>query len=136
MKKTNRGFTLIEVLLACALVAVAAMLMYSFFGQGFSLYTLESESADEQASLRMAMSDITNVVRLTDASKISLSEGGVLTVDDRTYKLSGGKIMRNDTAIASNISTFTVTKSSDLLWIKLVSNKGAAIETSLSMASY
>ncbi len=135
MKKRPRGFTLIEVLLACALVAVAAMLMYSFFGQGFSLYTLESESADEQANLRMTMSDITNVVRVTDAAKISVS-GGVLTVDDRTYKLSGGKILRNDTAIASNISTFTVTKSSDLLWIKLVSNKGTAIETSLSMASY
>ena len=135
MKKRPRGFTLIEVLLACALVAVAAMMMYSFFGQGFSLYTLESESADEQANLRMTMSDITNVVRVTDVAKISVSNN-VLTVDDRTYKLSGGKILRNDTAIASNISTFTVTKSSDLLWIKLVSNKGTAIETSLSMASY
>ncbi len=135
MKNTNRGFTLIEVLLACALVAAAALLMYSFFGQGFSLYTLESESADEQASLRMVMSDITNIVRVTDTTKISVSNG-VLTVDSRTYKLSGGKILRNGTAIASNISTFTVTKSTELLSIKIVSNKKSTIETSLSMVSY
>ena len=135
MKNTNRGFTLIEVLLALTLVAAAAMLMYSFFGQGFSLYTRESESADEQASLRMAMSDITNIVRVTDTTKISVSNGA-LTVDSRTYKLSGGKILRNGTAIASNISTFTVAKSTELLSIKIVSNKGSTIETSLSMVSY
>lgn len=136
MSKKNRGFTLIEVLLACSLVAAAALLMYSFFGQGFSLYTLESESADEQASLRMVMSDITNIVRVTtDTTKISVANG-VLTVDSRTYKLSGGKILRNGTAIASNISTFTVTKSADLLSVKIVSNKGSTVETSLSMASY
>ena len=135
MKNTNRGFTLIEVLLALALVAAAAMLMYSFFGQGFSLYTRESESADEQASLRMVMSDITNIVRVTDKTKISVSNN-VLTVDNRTYKLSGGKILRNGTAIASNISTFTVTMSTELLSIKVVSNKGSTIETALSMVSY
>ena len=135
MKRSKRGFTLIEVLLALALVAAAAMLMYSFFGQGFSLYTRESESADEQASLRMVMSDITNIVRVTDTTKISVSNG-VLTVDNRTYKLSGGKILRNGTAIASNISAFTVTKNTELLSIKIVSDKGTVIETSLSMASY
>lgn len=135
MKKSNRGFTLIEVLLAVTLVAAAALLMYSFFGQGFSLYTLQSESADEQASLRQTMSEITNVVRVTDASKISVSNG-VLSIDDKAYRLSGTKILRNGTAIASNISTFTVTRSNELLWIKIVSNKGTAIETSLSMASY
>ena len=135
MKNTNRGFTLIEVLLALALVAAAAMLMYSFFGQGFSLYTRESESADEQASLRMVMSDITNIVRVTDKTKISVSSN-VLTVDNRTYKLSGGKILRNGTAIASNISAFTVTMSTELLSIKVVSNKGSTIETALSMVSY
>jgi prepilin-type N-terminal cleavage/methylation domain-containing protein len=130
MKNRDGGFTLIEVLLACMLVAAAALLMYSFFGQGFSLYTLESESADEQMNLRQAMSDITNVVRVTDGAKISVSNN-VLTVDDRTYKLSATKILRNGTAIASNISTFTVSKSNGLLSIKIVNDKGTAIETSL-----
>jgi hypothetical protein len=74
-------------------------------------------------------------VRVTDTSLISVSNGE-LTVNDKTYKLSGTKILRNGTAIASNISTFSVTKSNELLWIKIVSDKGTALETSLSMSSY
>lgn len=130
--KNNRGLTLIEVILACALLVAAGMLMYSFFGQGLSLFTKESESAKEQAELRLVMSDITNAARLTDATKISVLSG-VLTVDSKVYKLTSGKILRNNTAIASNIKTFTVSKTADLLSIKIVSNTNKVIETSLSM---
>ena len=130
MRNRNGGFTLIEVILAFMLVAAAALLMYSFFGQGFLPYTLESESADEQMNLRQAMSEITNVVRVTSADKISVSNGQ-LKVDDRTYKQTGSQILRNGTAIANQVSTFTVTLSSGLLRVKIVNTKGTAIETSL-----
>jgi prepilin-type N-terminal cleavage/methylation domain-containing protein len=130
--KRNRGFTLVEVILVAALVAVATLLMYSFIGQGFSLYGAEAESADDQMNMRQAMSDITNIVRLTDPSAISVSNG-VLTVDDRKYKLENGSILRNGGAIANRISVFDVSISSNILVIRIVNSNGTEIKSSLSL---
>jgi prepilin-type N-terminal cleavage/methylation domain-containing protein len=130
--KSKKGLTLIEVLIVVALVGVASVLMYSFFGQGFSLYAMESESADEQTSLRQVLSDITNKARLTDSGDISVN-AGTLTVGTCVYKLTGGKITRNGAAIASGIATFNTKKTSDLLEIGLVSTSGKSISTSVSL---
>jgi len=130
--KRNRGFTLIEVILVSALVVAAALLMYSFFGQGFSLYSAETASADEQMNLRQAMSDITNVVRITDPANISVSDG-VLTVGTRKYKLENGCIMRNSATIADGVSVFDVSISNSILKIRIVNKKGTEIKTSLSL---
>jgi prepilin-type N-terminal cleavage/methylation domain-containing protein len=130
--KKNRGFTLIEVLLVSALVVVAALLMYSFLGQGFSLYTVEAASADEQMNLRQTMSEITNLARVTDAANISVSSG-VLTVGSKAYKLQNGQILRNGGAIANNISTFEASVSGGMLKIRIVNSKGTELKTSLAL---
>jgi len=127
----NKGFTLVELLVVIALVAVAASLMYTFFGQGLSLYTAESESADEQANMRLVLSDITNKVRLNLAG--TSCTGNVLTVGDAVYRRSGQQILRNDGVIASGISSFTVTISNSILDIRIESTAGKALETSLSL---
>ena len=130
--KRNSGFTLIEVLLVAALVGVVALLMYSFLGQGLSLYGVETASADEQMNLRQAMSDITNIVRLTDSDDISVSNG-VLTVGSRTYKLVNGSILKDEGAIANGISAFNVTKENGMLKLEIVNENGTEIKTSLSL---
>ena len=132
MINNKRGLTLIEVIVAVALVAVAALLMYSFFGQGFSLYTKGTESADEQMNLRQPMSDITNKVRVTKADNIAVS-GGVLSVGSVDYSLKNGSILRGDAVIATAISTFDVSINSGMMSIRIVNEKGTALETSLSL---
>jgi prepilin-type N-terminal cleavage/methylation domain-containing protein len=129
--KKNCGFTLIEVLLVAALVGVVALLMYSFLGQGFSLYGVETASAEEQMNLRQTMSDITNIVRLTDPDDISVSNG-VLTVGSRTYKLSGNSILKDGSTIANGISVFSVSEEDGMLKIKIVNKNGTEIKTTLS----
>ena len=130
--KRKRGFTLIEIIITLSIVVAVALLMYTFFGQGFSLYQKESESADEQMNLRQVMSDITNITRLTDASEISVS-GGALTVGTNVYKLENGSVLRNGTAIAGDISIFSVNISENMLSIRLVNNQGTELSTSLSL---
>jgi prepilin-type N-terminal cleavage/methylation domain-containing protein len=130
-RKKNCGFTLIEVLLVAALVGVVALLMYSFLGQGFSLYGVETASAEEQMNLRQTMSDITNIVRLTDPDDISVSNG-VLTVGSRTYKLSGNSILKDGSTIANGISVFNVSEEDGMLKIKIVNKNGTEIKTTLS----
>lgn len=130
--KNRKGFTLIEMLIVVALVGAVSLLMYSFFGQGFSLYAAESKSADEQTSLRQVLSDITNKSRLTKADEIT-ANAGILTVGTYVYKLDGGKITRNGAAIASGITSFSVNKTGDLLEIGLKSASGKSISTSVSL---
>jgi hypothetical protein len=136
MKRNGKtGYALIQVLLAAALVAVVALLMYSFLGQGFALYGAETASAEEQINLRQAMSDITNAARLTDPDDISV-ENGVLTVGSRKYKLSGGSIQRDGAAIANGIAVFDVSRTSDgMLVIRIVNQNGTELKTSLSLGS-
>jgi len=136
MKRNGKsGYTLIEVLLVAALVGVAALLMYSFFGQGFALYGMETASAEEQANLRQAMSDITNAARITDPDDISVS-GGVLTVGDSQYKLSGGAIRKNGAVIANGITVFDAQFTGDgLLTIRIVNQNGTELKTSVSLSS-
>lgn len=133
--KNKRGITLIEVLLAMTLITVAALLMYSFFGQGFSLYKVESKSAEEQTNLRQVLSEITNRVRLADPSTVTYS-GGVLTVDGKNYSYysTGNEIRRDGKTLATGVSAFNVTLSGKLLSISITSTAGTIISTSLSLA--
>lgn len=134
-RNAKTGYTLIEVLLTVALVGVVALLMYSFFGQGFALYGVETASAEEQMNLRQAMSDITNVVRITDPDDISIADG-VLTVGSRQYRLSDGSIQKNGAAIANGIEVFDVSRTSDgMLVIRIVNQNGTELKTSLSLGS-
>ena len=132
MRKRKRGFTLLETIITVALVAVVALLMYSFFGQGFRLYTIESESADEQMHLRQVMSDITNKARLTDPESISY-ESEVLNIGSDAYSLTGNEIVRNDTTIASGISEFNVSILNGILSVEVVNTSGTQLATSLSL---
>ncbi len=130
--KNKKGFTLIEVLLAVLLIGVASMLMYSFFGQGLNLYTLESESAERQANIRQIMSDITNKARLTEPENITY-ETGTLNIGDYAYTFSGGQVLRDGTAIAKDISSFVVTIDSGILEVDITNTSGDRLTTSISL---
>ena len=131
----RNGFTLVEVLLVAALIAVVAGLMYCFIGQGLTLYSMGNESADEQQSLRQVLSEITNKARLAATDDVSMS-GNELTIKSDVYKLSDNKIIRNGNAIAYRISEFEVSlnDTTSLLSIRVKDTKGAEIQTSLSLA--
>ncbi len=132
--KTKRGFTLIEALLALALLTVTAGLMYTFFFQGFTLYTSETKTAAEQASLRQVLSDITNRVRLTDKDDIRYTDGVLCIQDARyTYDSAEHRVQRGDSILADNIAAFRVTLSDDLLEIRIESTSGTVMTTSLSL---
>ena len=130
--KDCKGFTLVEVLIVVSLIAVVGLLMYSFFGQGLNLYAKESESAEEQANMRQVLSDITNKVRLADASTVNYTSG-TLNIGSFAYKLENKSIKRNGTVIANDISVFEVTFSEGILEINIVHKSGRSLSTSISL---
>ena len=133
MKKLkNNGFTVIEVVIAISILAVVGLLMYTFLGQGFSLYSKETASAEQQADIREVLSEITNKTRLTPKDSISYN-AGVLTIADYDYAYDGERIIRNSQELATNITAFSVDITSDILNIVIANNAGAQISTSLSL---
>jgi prepilin-type N-terminal cleavage/methylation domain-containing protein len=131
--RNKKGFTLVEMILVVSLLAVSALLMYSFFGQGLKLFTYESASADRQMNMREVLSDITNKARLTDSSDITCSSG-TLNVGSYAYTLNSGKIKRNGTVISTGISTFTTSiNESGILEITVVDTAGTSLTTSISL---
>ena len=130
--KRRKGFTIVEVLVSVALLAVVALLMYSFLGQGFTLYSLEATSAEEQTDIRMVLSEITNKVRLTDKSAVTYN-AGVLTVGDYQYAFDGERIVRNSVELANGIESFGVNITNSILNISITNNAGTQISTSLSL---
>lgn len=134
MIRNKRGFTLIEVLLAASLVVVVAALMFTFFGQGISLYSDESQLAQEQSGLRRVLSDITNRVRLApDTVTVS---GTTLTVGSMvyTYDSTNECVKRNGTVLASDVSAFIVQITGTRLDISINSVSGKAVSTSISLS--
>ena len=130
--KDKRGFTLIEIIIVVMLIAVVGLLMYSFFGQGFRLYTVESESADKQMNLRQVMSDITNRARLADPAAVTYTSG-VLNVGTYAYMLSNGQVKRNDTVLANDVAAFNISINTGILGITMVNTSGTSLSTSISL---
>lgn len=131
--KDRRGLTLIEVIITLAVMGAVGLLAFSLFGQGFKLYTAESESAELQEDMRLVLSEITNKVRLTDETGISVSENK-LTVDDYVYSFDGTRIIRNSSEIATSIAVFDVSITNSLLEIRIVNNKGTELSTSIYLS--
>ena len=132
MKRKKGGFTLVEIMLVVALIGVAAVFMYTFFGQGFALYTVETASVDDQMNMRQVLSDITNKARLSPDD--IAYESGVLSVGDTSYVYDGEQVLRNGTAIASGIAAFDVQINQDILEIAIANTSGDQISTALSLA--
>lgn len=128
--KDKRGLTLIEVIITLAVMGAVGLLAFSLFGQGFNLYTAESESAEMQEDMRLVLSDITNKVRLTNEADISVCEN-TLTVDDYIYSFDGTRIIRNSSEIATSVTAFNVSITNGLLEIRIVNIKGTELSTSI-----
>ena len=132
MRRRRKGFTLIEIVVAVALLSVAALLAYSIFGQGLRLYAEESKSANDQSNVRQVLSDITNKARLTDPESISY-DYGVLHVGSNSYSFDDQTIKRNGASIAKDIASFEINITGDLLEITITSITGKSISTSISL---
>ena len=131
-KRGYKGYTLVELLVTIGLIAAVATLMYTFLGQGFTLYTKQNEASQEQMNMRQVLSDITNRARLADPDDISY-EDGTLHVGDKEYSFNSAnkEILRDGTTLATGIDSFTVSLNNDLLEISITSTADTTVSTSL-----
>jgi prepilin-type N-terminal cleavage/methylation domain-containing protein len=88
----NGGFTLIEMMISMALIAVIAALAYTVLFQGISHFTAESEEVEAQSNVRYALSYLSRQIRKGESVSVVdpyNAYGAALCVDDTYYYYHG-----------------------------------------------
>lgn len=62
-RQKNRGFTLIEVVVAMAILGIVTIMIFSLLGYNLNAFSQSSAAVDEQSSLRLAAYKLTNKLR-------------------------------------------------------------------------
>jgi len=69
--KAQKGFTLIEVMLAITLAAIVIGLAVNFFSQGQLFYSKAQDKVDAQSQLRIALNQIKRELSVAESAEIS-----------------------------------------------------------------
>ena len=126
----EKGFTIIELLLVCAMVGVIMSAVYSIYFSQQKTYIVQEQVAALQQNIRAAMSFMDREVRMTGCDPSGNAGAGVVvagtnsfqftmdvtgtadnaydgdtadTDENITYALAGGNLTRNGVVIAENI---------------------------------
>lgn len=117
--KNNRGLTLVELLISIALVSLVALLITSLQLFGQNQVKHQTEQADLQAEVRLALNVITKDIRGADYVNIV---DNTLTINGGTIiKQEGTNITRDGNVIASKIQHFYIEESLGKVDIELIS---------------
>ncbi|WP_181347476.1 PilW family protein [Thalassobacillus sp. CUG 92003] len=112
----QRGMTLVELLAALAVMTIVLLLMGSLSLFGQKQFMSQTNSVEDQANVRHAVSFLTKEIR--GAESVSVDDH-VLSIDNDNYQLIDGEIVRDSTTVAQSIKTFHVVKSSNEIKINI-----------------
>ena len=114
-----KGVTLIELILAAALVSVIFSVAFLFYYFGTVSFDNESTSANNQQNLRLVMNDITREIRNTSDDITVDQANSIITIGANVYKLEGNAIMKNDNVMMGNVEKFDVSKNGNIISIEI-----------------
>jgi len=115
--KKSKGFTLIEVVVVAAIIAVMLSGVYVIFDQGVRMFAKDRTQVANQESIRTVMTSIEKKIRKANATTpIQIVSGCLViysTTTTDTYCQSGNSITLNTNAILDRISAFTYAITTD-----------------------
>jgi len=121
MESNAKGVTLIELLIAAALVSVIFGVAFMFYYFGTISFDNESTSANNQQNLRLAMNDITREIRNTSSEITVDHANSTLTIGSILYKLEDNAIKKNSNVLMGNVGKFDVSKNGNIISIEIES---------------
>ncbi len=128
--RSQKGVTLIELILAVGLVAIIAGVAYTVLLTGVRTFNRNIESTNAQSGLRTAMMKITKLEH--SAANVSATASSVtFTLSSGTHVItaSGNQLKDNGNIIAQNVTALSTTTSGKMLTVTLTSDNGATLTT-------
>lgn len=137
-RRHQGGFTLIEMLIAIALIAVVAALAYGVIFQGFQNFTAESEKVEAQSNVRYALTYLSRQIRKGENVNVITYEGyGIsLHIDGTYYYYYNHKIYENFNPLVAGIGSLGLSKTGDKVTLVITSttdSRGNAVSETLDV---
>lgn len=133
--KKNRGVTLVELIIAMAIVAVIIAASTATLLTGIKTYNRNFNDTVGQQNLRVAMMDISKQVR-NNSGAAAVTGTGTLTVNGKNYAVSAGNLTYNGQTLAQNIASVRASYTDaghSVIQIDLTSADGNTLSTQISL---
>lgn len=118
-KKSEQGFTLVELLATLAILSLVILLAGSVHIFGQKQFSEQTEQVSQVNDLRQIMASIERDVRQTPQADIRFEDE--LVIGDTIYSRNGNTLFRDSTVLSDQVSLFDVAIDEDKLEISLVS---------------
>jgi prepilin-type N-terminal cleavage/methylation domain-containing protein len=135
-EKSRKGVTLIELIVAMAIVAIIIASSSAAIVMGLKTYNRNFSTTIGQQNLRQAMMKITKNVR-NNASTVSITGTNVLTVGGKNYTVSSGSLTYNGQSLAQSMTSIAANytdSSHTIVQVDLTSSDGNTLSTQISLS--
>jgi prepilin-type N-terminal cleavage/methylation domain-containing protein len=133
--KNRKGVTLVELLVALAILSLVAAGTITVLSSGLKTYTLNFNSTVGQQNLRAAMIKISKQAR-DPANTVAISSPKALTLNGKKFTVSSGVLMCNGVAYANNIASISADytdATKKVIQVDLTSADGGTLSTKISL---
>lgn len=122
----RKGFTLIELMIALIVFSIIGVGLTTVFASGLRFYADEKSQVENQQSLTQFSISLENDIRKSKAASKTLNCLNLTQNNNSVvaycYNSLSKSITRNTSEVAQNISTFTVTVSSNQIKLTLITS--------------
>lgn len=133
--KNRKGMTLIELVIAAAIVGAIMMASITVLMTSIKTYNTNFNNTVGQQNLRSAMMTITKQVRNPNSTS-AVTGSNVLTVNGKNFTVSSGSLQYNGQIYASNIASIKAgytDASQTVIQVDLTASDGSTLSTQISL---
>ncbi len=119
MHNHNKGFTILEMLIALAVVGVIITMITIAIMFSISNFKLQSDEVNIQSNIVTAMECINRSIIKSSNIEIGGIDGTVIVTDNEVYRLEDGVLLRNNKKITSGIDELNIDRLDDEVNIEI-----------------